>query len=80
MKYTQGAIMATQAQRDNKVLSKFKARRRRALKKAEGTLIDSNKEVLQKLLPFKPIANDKDYEKKFFAAHLIESFPAHTGF
>lgn len=69
--------MATQAQRDNKVLSKYKARRRRALKKAEGTLIDSNKEALQKLLPFKPIANDKDYEKKFFAAHLMNLFP-HT--
>lgn len=69
--------MATQAQRDNKVLSKFKARRRRALKKAEGTLIDSNKEALQKLLPFKPIANDKDYERKLFATHLLALFP-HT--
>ena len=69
--------MATQAQRDNKVLSKFKARRRRALKKAEGTLIDSNKEALQKLLPFKPIANDKDYDKKLFIAHLMSLFP-HT--
>ena len=58
-------------------VKKFKARRRRALKKAEGTLIDSNKEALQKLLPFKPIANDKDYEKKFFAAHLMNLFP-HT--
>ena len=69
--------MATQAQRENKVLSKYKARRRRALKKAEGTLIDSNKEALQKLLPFKPIANDKDYERKLFVAHLMSLFP-HT--
>lgn len=69
--------MLTQAKRDNKVLSKYKARRQRALKKIEGTLIDSNKEALQKLLPFKPIANDKDYEKKFFATHLMNLFP-HT--
>ena len=72
--------MATQAQRDNKVLSKFKARRRRALKKAEGTLIDSNKEALQKLLPFKPIANDKDYDKKLFVAHLMSLFPHNIDF
>ncbi|STO97797.1 ATP-binding protein [Helicobacter canis] len=69
--------MLTQAKRDNKVLSKYKARRQRALKKIEGTLIDSNKEALQKLLPFQPIANDKDYEKKFFATHLMNLFP-HT--
>lgn len=67
--------MATQAQRDNKVLSKYKARKQRALKKIEGTLIDPNKKALQKLLPFKPIANDKDYEKKFFVAHLMDLFP-----
>ena len=72
--------MATQAQRDNKVLSKYKARRRRALKKAEGTLIDSNKEALQKLLPFKPIANDKDYDKKLFVAHLMSLFPHNIDF
>lgn len=69
--------MLTQAKRDNKVLSKYKARRQRALKKIEGTLIDSNKEALQKLLPFKPIANDKDYEKKFLVAYLMDLFP-HT--
>lgn len=69
--------MLTQAKRDNKVLSKYKARKQRALKKIEGTLIDSNKEALQKLLPFQPIANDKDYEKKFFATHLMNLFP-HT--
>lgn len=69
--------MLTQAKRDNKVLSKYKARRQRVLKKIAGTLIDSNKEALQKLLPFKPIANDKDYEKKFFATHLMNLFP-HT--
>lgn len=67
--------MATQAQRDNKVLSKYKARKQRALKKIEGTLIDPNKKALQKLLPFKPIANDKDYEKKLFVAHLMDLFP-----
>lgn len=69
--------MLTQAKRDNKVLSKYKARRQRALKKIEGTLIDSNKEALQKLLPFQPIANDKDYEKKFLVAYLMDLFP-HT--
>lgn len=69
--------MLTQAKRDNKVLSKYKARRQRALKKIEGTLIDPSKEALQKLLPFQPIANDKDYEKKFFATHLMNLFP-HT--
>lgn len=69
--------MLTQAKRDNKVLSKYKARKQRALKKIEGTLIDSNKEALQKLLPFKPIANDKDYEKKFLVAYLMNLFP-HT--
>lgn len=67
--------MATQAQRDNKVLSKYKARKQRALKKIEGTLIDPSKEALQKLLPFKPIANDKDYEKKFLVAYLMDLFP-----
>lgn len=69
--------MIAQAKRDNKVLSKYRARRQRALKKIEGTLIDSNKEALQKLLPFKPIANDKDYDKKLFVAHLMNLFP-HT--
>lgn len=69
--------MLTQAKRDNKVLSKYKARKQRALKKIEGTLIDSNKEALQKLLPFQPIANDKDYEKKFLVAYLMDLFP-HT--
>lgn len=67
--------MVAQAKRDNKVLSKYKARKQRALKKIEGTLIDPNNEALQKLLPFKPIANDKDYEKKFFVAHLMDLFP-----
>ena len=64
--------MVARAKRDNKVLSKYKARQQRALKKIEGTLIDSNKEALQKLLPFKPIANDKDYDKKLFVAHLMD--------
>lgn len=41
----------------------------------EGTLIDSNKEALEKLLPFKPIANDKDYDKKLFVAHLMSLVP-----
>lgn len=67
--------MVAQAKRDNKVLSKYKARKQRALKKIEGTLIDPNNEALQKLLPFKPIANDKDYEKKFFVAYLMDLFP-----
>lgn len=67
--------MVARAKRDNKVLSKYKARQQRALKKIEGTLIDSNKEALQKLLPFKPIANDKDYDKKLFVAHLMDLFP-----
>lgn len=69
--------MLTQAKRDNKVLSKYKARRQRVLKKIEGTLIDPSKEALQKLLPFQPIANDKDYEKKFLVAYLMDLFP-HT--
>lgn len=69
--------MLTQAKRDNKVLSKYKARKQRALKKIEGTLIDPSKEALQKLLPFQPIANDKDYEKKFLVAYLMDLFP-HT--
>lgn len=69
--------MATQAQRENRAVSKYKAKRLRAIKKMEGALIDSNKEALQKLLPFKPIANDKDYDKKFFATHLMSLFP-HT--
>lgn len=69
--------MLTQAKRDNKVLSKYKARKQRVLKKIEGTLIDPSKEALQKLLPFKPIANDKDYEKKFLVAYLMDLFP-HT--
>ncbi len=69
--------MATQAQRENRAVSKYKAKRLRAIKKMEGTLIDSNKEALEKLLPFKPIANDKDYERKLFATHLLALFP-HT--
>lgn len=69
--------MLTQAKRDNKVLSKYKARKQRALKKIEGALIDPSKEALQKLLPFQPIANDKDYEKKFLVAYLMDLFP-HT--
>ena len=69
--------MATQAQRENRAVSKYKAKRLRAIKKMEGTLIDSNKKALQKLLPFKPIANDKDYDKKLFVAHLMSLFP-HT--
>ena len=69
--------MATQAQRENRAVSKYKAKRLRAIKKMEGALIDSNKEALQKLLPFKPIANDKDYDKKLFIAHLMSLFP-HT--
>lgn len=72
--------MATQAQRDNKVLSKYKARKQRALKKIEGTLIDPSNEALQKLLPFKPIANDKDYDKKLFVAHLMDLFPHRMDF
>lgn len=67
--------MATQAQRENRAVSKYKAKMQRALKKADGMLLDSNKEALQKLLPFKPIANDKDYEKKFFTAHLMNLVP-----
>lgn len=62
---------------ESKAMKRYKARRNRVLRKVEGTLIDSNKEALQKLLPFKPIANDKDYEKKFFATHLMNLFP-HT--
>lgn len=62
---------------ESKAMKRYKARRNRVLRKIEGTLIDSNKEALQKLLPFKPIANDKDYEKKFFATHLMNLFP-HT--
>lgn len=46
----------------------------------EGTLIDSNKEALEKLLPFKPIANDKDYDKKLFVAHLMSLFPHNIDF
>ena len=69
--------MATQAQRENRAVSKYKAKRLRAIKKMEGTLIDSNKKALEKLLPFKPIANDKDYDKKLFATHLLALFP-HT--
>lgn len=62
---------------ESKAMKRYKARRNRVLRKVEDTLIDSNKEALQKLLPFKPIANDKDYEKKFFATHLMNLFP-HT--
>ena len=72
--------MATQAQRENRAVSKYKAKRLRAIKKMEGTLIDSNKEALQKLLPFKPIANDKDYDKKLFVAHLMSLFPHNIDF
>ena len=39
--------MATQAQRENRAVSKYKAKRLRAIKKMEGTLIDSNKEALR---------------------------------
>lgn len=38
--------MVAQAKRDNKVLSKYKARKQRALKKIEDTLIDPNKKAL----------------------------------
>lgn len=69
--------MIAQAKRENKAINRFKAKRLRAIKKMEGTLIDSNKEALEKLLPFKPIANDKDYDKKLFVAHLMSLFP-HT--
>ena len=62
---------------ESKAMKRYKARRNRVLCKVEGTLIDSNKKALEKLLPFKPIANDKDYEKKFFATHLMNLFP-HT--
>ena len=62
---------------ESKAMKRYKARRNRVLRKVEGTLIDSNKKALEKLLPFKPIANDKDYEKKFFATHLMNLFP-HT--
>ena len=62
---------------ESKAMKRYKARRNRVLRKVEGTLIDSNKKALEKLLPFKPIANDKDYEKKFFATHLMDLFP-HT--
>lgn len=72
--------MATQAQRENRAVSKYKAKRLRAIKKMEGTFIDSNKEALQKLLPFKPIANDKDYDKKLFVAHLMSLFPHNIDF
>ena len=72
--------MATQAQRENKALNQFKAKRLRAIKKMEGTFINSNKEALQKLLPFKPIANDKDYDKKLFVAHLMSLFPHNINF
>ena len=60
---------------ESKAMKRYKARRNRVLRKVEGTLIDSNKKALEKLLPFKPIANDKDYEKKFFVAYLMELFP-----
>ncbi|WP_276953266.1 MULTISPECIES: AAA family ATPase [Helicobacter] len=72
--------MATQAQRKNSFVSEYKAKRLRAIKKMEGTLIDSNKEALEKLLPFKPIANDKDYDKKLFVAHLMSLFPHNIDF
>ncbi|WP_299327667.1 ATP-binding protein [uncultured Helicobacter sp.] len=68
--------MVAQAKRDNKVLSKYRIRQRRALKQAESSLLEPSKQSLAKLLPFnKPIANDKDYEKKFFVAHLMDLFP-----
>ncbi|MDY5822810.1 MAG: ATP-binding protein [Helicobacter sp.] len=72
--------MATQAQRENRAVSKYKAKRLKALKEIEGTLLESNKEALQKLLPFKPIANDKDYDKKLFVAHLMSLFPHNIDF
>ena len=62
---------------ESKAMKRYKARRNRVLRKVEGELLDSNKKALEKLLPFKPIANDKDYEKKFFATHLMNLFP-HT--
>ncbi|BBB19136.1 AAA family ATPase [Helicobacter cinaedi] len=72
--------MIAQAKRENKAINRFKAKRLKALKEIEGSLLDTNKEALQKLLPFKPIANDKDYEKKFFVAHLMSLFPHTTDF
>ena len=60
---------------ESKAMKRYKARRDRALRKAEGELLDSNKKALEKLLPFKPIANDKDYDKKLFVAHLMDLFP-----
>ena len=60
---------------ESKAMKRYKARRNRGLRKVEGTLIDSNKKALAKLLPFKPIANDKDYDKKLFVAHLMDLFP-----
>lgn len=69
--------MTAQEKRENKALNKFKAKRLKALKEIEGTLLESNKNALEKLLPFKPIANDKDYDKKLFVAHLMSLFP-HT--
>lgn len=65
---------------ESKAMKRYKARRNRVLRKVEGTLIDSNKEALEKLLPFKPIANDKDYDKKLFVAHLMDLFPHRMDF
>ena len=67
--------MIAQAKRENKAVSKYKTRRLKALKKIEGTLLDTNKKALEKLLPFKSVANDRDYERKLFVAHLLALFP-----
>ncbi|WP_034565545.1 hypothetical protein [Helicobacter bilis] len=72
--------MIAQAKRENKAINRFKAKRLKALKEIEGSLLDTNKEALEKLLPFKPIANDKDYDKKLFVAHLMSLFPRTTDF
>ena len=67
--------MIAQAKRENKAVSKYKTRRLKALRKIEGTLLDTNKKALEKLLPFKSVANDRDYERKLFVAHLLALFP-----
>lgn len=61
--------------KENATLNRYKERRLRSLKKAEGTLLDSNKETLKKLLPFKTIENDKEHDKKLLIAHFITLFP-----
>ena len=60
---------------ESKAMKRYKARRNRALRKAEGKLMESSADGLEKLLPFKPIANDKDYDKKLLIAHFIVLFP-----